>query len=95
MKNETAKIELTRQVYLFLKRGDQSVMDVPKYPGDETSKETQLFMPGIMVHSGRSKPNKKDMPQLMPFIQYAAIEHATLDCKYSLVELLDSARYEE
>ena len=52
-------------------------------------------MPGIMVHSGRSKPNKKDMPQLMPFIQYAAIEHATLDCKYSLVELLDSARYEE
>lgn len=93
--NETAKIELTRQMYLFLKRGDQSVMDVPKYPGDETSKETQLFMPGIMVHSGRSKPNKKDMPQLMPFIQYAAIEHATLDCKYSLVELFDSARYEE
>ena len=93
--NETAKIELTRQMYLFLKRGDQSVMDVPKYPDDETSKETQLFMPGIMVHSGRSKPNKKDMPQLMPFIQYAAIEHATLDCKYSLVELLDSARYEE
>lgn len=93
--NEDAKVELTRQLYLFLKRGDQSVMDVPKYPGDETSKETQLFMPGIMVHSGRSKPNKKDMPQLMPFIQYAAIEHATLDCKYSLVELLDSARYEE
>ncbi len=93
--NETAKIELTRQMYLFLKRGDQSVMDVPKYSGDETSKETQLFMPGIMVHSGRSKPNKKDMPQLMPFIQYAAIEHATLDCKYSLVELFDSARYEE
>jgi len=93
--NEVAKVELTRQLYLFLKRGDQNVMDVPKYPGDDTSKETQLFMPCIMVHSGRSKPNKKDMPQLMPFIQYAAIEHATLDCKYSLVELLDSARYEE
>lgn len=35
-----------------------------------------------------------DMPQRLPFIQYAAIEHAVLDCKYSLIQLLDSARYE-
>ena len=48
-----------------------------------------------MIHSGRSKPSFKDMPQKQPFIQYAAIEHATLDCKYSLVELLDYARYEQ
>ena len=34
------------------------------------------------------------MPQRLPFIQYAAIEHAVLDCKYSLIQLLDSARYE-
>jgi len=92
--NEVAKVELTRRLYLFLKREDQSVMNVPTNADISISKETQLFMPGIMVHSGRSKPSQKDMPQLMPFIQYAAIEHATLDCKYSLVELLDSARYE-
>ncbi|MBQ9231030.1 MAG: hypothetical protein IJ190_07580 [Prevotella sp.] len=53
------------------------------------------FLPRLMVHSGRSKPSFVDMPQQQPFIQYSAIEHATLDCKYSLVELLDYARYEQ
>ena len=52
------------------------------------------FLPGIIIHSGRSKPNESDMPQKLPFIQYASLEHAVLDCKYSLVELLDFARYE-
>lgn len=52
------------------------------------------FLPGIIIHSGRSKPNESDMPQKLPFIQYAALEHAVMDCKYSLVELLDYARYE-
>ena len=53
------------------------------------------FLPGMIVHSGRSKPNKEEMPQRFPFIQYAALDHAVMDCKYSLVELLDFARYEE
>lgn len=53
------------------------------------------FLPHLAIHSGRSKPSLADMPQHQPFIQYAAIEHAVLDCKYSLVELLDSARYEK
>ena len=53
------------------------------------------FVPGLIVHSGRSKPSQIDMPQLLPFIQYASIEHAVLDCKYSLIDLLESARYEE
>ena len=53
------------------------------------------FIPGMIIHSGRSKPNKLEMPQMFPFIQYAALEHAVMDCKYSLVELLDFARYEE
>ena len=35
------------------------------------------------------------MPQKLPFVQYAALDHAVMDCKYSLVELLDYARYEE
>lgn len=53
------------------------------------------FVPGFIIHSGRSKPGTDDMPQKLPFLQYAAIEHAVLDCKYSLVELLDYARYEK
>lgn len=53
-----------------------------------------IFLPGLTIHSGRSKPSFEDMPQRLPFIQYAALEHAVLDCKYSLVELLDFARYE-
>ncbi len=93
--NENAKVELTRKLYLFLKSGNQNIMNVSQNTGVSTQKEAHLFMPGMMVHSGRSKPNKKDMPQLLPFIQYAAIEHAALDCKYSLVELLDNARYEK
>lgn len=52
------------------------------------------FLPGMCIHSGRSKPSQIDMPQKLPFIQYASIENAVLDCKYSLVELLDFARYE-
>lgn len=53
------------------------------------------FVPGLIVHSGRSKPSENDMPQMLPFIQYASIEHAVLDCKYSLIELLENARHEQ
>jgi hypothetical protein len=53
------------------------------------------FLPCFIIHSGRAKPTKNDMPQELPFVQYAAIEHGVLDCKYSLVELLDYARYEK
>lgn len=52
------------------------------------------FTPGLVIHSGRSKPAKEDMPQCLPFLQYSAIEHAVLDCKLSLVNLLEDARYE-
>lgn len=52
------------------------------------------YLPCFIVHSGRAKPTVEDMPQKLPFIQYAAIEHAVQDCKYALVELLDYARYE-
>lgn len=54
-----------------------------------------FFLPRLRIHSGRSKPSFADMPQHQPFMQYAAIEHAIMDCKYSLVELLDFARYEK
>lgn len=52
------------------------------------------YLPGLIVHSGRSKPNEHDMPQHQPFLQYSAVENAILDCKYLLVELLDFACYE-
>lgn len=87
IKDNKYKVELTKKLYEFFKQdGKDSLI--------ETS-EGRLFMPGLSIHSGRSKPNQDDMPQSVPFIQYAAIEHATLDCKYSLVDLLDNARYEK
>ena len=52
------------------------------------------YLPRFIIHSGRAKPTKDDMPQKQPFIQYAAIENGVRDCKYSLIELLDYARYE-
>lgn len=60
----------------------------------DKKEKQQSFASGLCIHSGRSKPSLNDMPQKLPFIQYASIENAVLDCKYSLVELLDFARYE-
>lgn len=57
-------------------------------------KDSTAFYPGFFIHSGRSKPSAEVMSQRVPFIQYATLEHAVLDCKYSLIELLDNARYE-
>jgi hypothetical protein len=53
-----------------------------------------MFLPGFTIHSGRSKPAQSDFPQHLPFIQYASLEHSFKDCKYSLIEVLDYARYE-
>lgn len=52
------------------------------------------YLLGLIIHSGRAKPSFADMPQQQPFIQYASLDHAVSDCKYTLVELLDNARYE-
>lgn len=53
------------------------------------------FMPRLSIHSGRGHITQKDMPYNQPFLQYSAIEHAVLDCKYALVELLDYAKYKK
>lgn len=58
-------------------------------------KNTDKFLPQMIIHSGRSKPNSTDMPQELPFVQFAAIDHAVRDCKYTLSELLYSAHYEK
>lgn len=61
----------------------------------ETPEEVTGYLPQFIIHSGRSKPNTVDMPQKQPFLQFAAIDHAVRDCKYTLSELLFSAHYEK
>ncbi len=60
------------------------------------SSDTKIseYLPCFFIHSGRAKPSSEDMPQKQPFVQYAALEHSVLDCKFALVELLDYAKYE-
>lgn len=73
----------------------ETICDIIEFRDSNNLKEfNQWFLPGMCIHSGRSKPNTNDMPQHLPFIQYSSVEHAVMDCKYSLVELLDYARYE-
>ena len=52
------------------------------------------FLPQFIIHSGRSKPSSEYMPQKQPFIQFAALDNAIHDCKYTLTELLYTAHYE-
>lgn len=67
---------------------------VIQYMDPEIKEGPVYYLPNLRIHSGRSKPSFADMPQHQPFMQYSAIEHAIMDCKYSLIELLDFARYE-
>lgn len=90
--NEAAlKEKLTYYFYKFFSKSEGK--DAIEFL-HEDSEYKGWFLPGMVIHSGRSKPGEKDMPQLLPFIQYASIEHTVFDCKLSLVELLDFARYE-
>lgn len=61
----------------------------------DTPMDAKEFLPNFIIHSGRSKPSKNDMPQKQPFVQFAAVDHAVKDCKYTLVELLATAHYEK
>lgn len=42
----------------------------------------------VVIHSGRSIPSSKVMPQQVPFIPLSALDYAVRDCKYTLSELL-------
>lgn len=82
---ETEKDKVTSALYRgFSKSADKTRV-----------KDKKKFLPNFIIHSGRSKPNEKDMPQHQPFVQFAAIDHAVKDCKYTLVELLATAHYEQ
>lgn len=89
-KDIMAKERLTKDFYSYFANGTQG--DIIDF--SDKDKNIKYYLPGMCIHSGRSKPSEYNMPQHLPFIQYASIEHAVLDCKYSLVELLDFARYE-
>ena len=54
--------------------------------------DEKAFLERMIIHSGRGNITQSDMPERLPFIQYSAIEHAVLDCKYALVELLDCSK---
>lgn len=79
--NDAAKLEVTKAIHSCFSKYD-------------TPNDAKDFLPRFIIHSGRSKPNEKDMPQHQPFVQFAAIDHAVKDCKYTLVELLATAHYE-
>ena len=90
-KDSKKKILLTAQLYeYFIGSVSKTESDIK----ERIENKKLVFLPGMMIHSGRSRPGEDDMPQRVPFIQYAALEHAVMDCKYSVVELLDHARYE-
>lgn len=76
--NEDDKYKITHDLHEFFVKS-------------QTPKNEKEYLPYFVIHSGRSKPNRNDMPQKQPFIQFAAIDHAVKDCKYTLVELLTSA----
>lgn len=78
--NDAYKKQVTAALYSHLMENDKTIGD---------------YLPRFIIHSGRAKPTKDDMPQKQPFIQYAAIENGVKDCKFALVELLDYARYEK
>lgn len=81
------KEQLTKALHEFF-------CDMEKRVPIEIDKGKSYYLPGLVIHSGRSKPADVDMPQKQPFIQYASLEHAVLDCKFVLVDLLERAYYE-
>ena len=87
--NAAMKEEFTKLFYEKFCTGD--VIKKGEYTSNGVS---HYFLPGLSIHSGRSKPNNLDMPQQIPFVVFSLLEHAVLDCKYELVQLLDSVSYE-
>lgn len=101
IKNDPSKKELlTKDFYNFFSKAGKPITYYNNQISinDEDNGKGHVigyYLPGLCIHSGRSKPGEHDMPQIVPFIQFAAIENAFNDCKFSLVNLLDYARYEQ
>lgn len=92
--NDDNKRLVTESIYKgFITRASTKIIDC-KYESVDKETINECFLPGMVIHSGRSKPTRFDMPQHLPFVQYSAIEHAVKDCKFTLVEILDYAKFE-
>lgn len=90
IKSEPANKEiLTKVLYEALAASPETIKLVNNYDYES------YYLPRFIIHSGRSKPGYHDMPQHQPFVQFAAVDHAVRDCKYTLSELLYSAHYEK
>ena len=92
METDNAKCAVTKVLFeKLMKRGSPAIR---KRVQKENRTWNYEYLPNLIIHSGRSKPSDADMPQHQPFVQFSAIEHATKDCKYSLIQVLDYAKYE-
>lgn len=81
--DNAAKEKATQKLYeVFHKNGKDEILE----------KDGHFLLPGMSIHSGRSKPIEDDMPQRLPFIQYASLEYAVFDSKYTLTELLETTK---
>ena len=90
IKSEPANKEiLTKVLYEALAASPETIKLVNNYDYES------YYLPRFIIHSGRSRPGYHDMPQHQPFVQFAAVDHAVRDCKYTLSELLYSAHYEK
>lgn len=49
----------------------------------------------LIVHSGRSKPSKEDLPDNVAFLQWASLSKAFYDCKQTLTDTLFSLKVEK
>lgn len=79
------RMKLFRQFYLMFSAKRQ-VLREDSIGGRET------FCEGMIIHSGRAKPNAEAMPMHLPFIPFASVERALMDCKYTLYELFVNAK---
>jgi hypothetical protein len=94
--NDKAKCEVTKSIFkeLMVKENHILLKEIGDKKNKDNTPKTYEYLPNFIIHSGRSKPSEEDMPQQQPFVQFSAIEHATKDCKYSLIQVLDYAKYE-
>ena len=95
--NDKAKCAVTKALYKEFMLKDSPIIQKlieKENNGEKENSRYYEYLPNFIIHSGRSKPSEVDMPQHQPFVQFSAIEHAAKDCKYSLIQVLDYARYE-
>lgn len=88
------KIYQRFNIKTYNKKNKEKKIELTNKLHDQMMIKDNFTKKGVIIHSGRSQPGMDDMPQRLPFVQYAALENAVFDCKHTLINLLTSARYE-